>query len=117
MWEKTFSDPGVNLGQVNAQRDFAATGDRVVETQTFDETAIAGGAAVGHGDVIERTFLSATAGETNNYHNSITLFQSGFPARGARRRPSYPLENPPGAVKQARSGREGCGLYAHPRPR
>src|SRR5690606_8433443 len=54
------------LGQ--AQVFLAILADRIVEAKALDEAAIATIARVGCNDIVERTFLRATAGQTNHHH-------------------------------------------------
>ena len=52
---------------------FVAGGDRVVETDALDVAAVAGAAAVGDDDVVERTLLGAAAGQSNLDHGVVFL--------------------------------------------
>jgi len=53
----------------DAQGLFTTAGQRVVEADALDETAIAAVALVGNHDVVERARLGAAAGESNDDHD------------------------------------------------
>jgi hypothetical protein len=54
---------------LNAQALFAALGDRVVKTDTLDETTIAANAFVSHNDIEKGTVLRTAARESNDDHD------------------------------------------------
>ncbi len=53
----------------NAEGFCLAGSHWVVEADTFYETAVTTIAGIGSNDVVERTLLGATTGQTNNDHN------------------------------------------------
>jgi hypothetical protein len=54
---------------LNAQALFAALGNRVVKTDTLDETTIAANAFVSHNDIEKGTVLRTAARESNDDHD------------------------------------------------
>jgi hypothetical protein len=61
----------------NAETFVIASGDRVVETEALDETAIATVTGIGSNDVEEGALLGTGAGKTDNDHN-LFCFQKLF---------------------------------------
>jgi hypothetical protein len=69
--------PIINAVQVDAQAFFLATGDRVEKTDALDPATIPLVTAVRNHDVVERTFLGASARQTNLYHCLLTFHLFG----------------------------------------
>eukprot|EP01092_Planopodium_desertum_P008925 TRINITY_DN38011_c0_g1_i1.p1 TRINITY_DN38011_c0_g1~~TRINITY_DN38011_c0_g1_i1.p1 ORF type:complete len:127 (-),score=28.11 TRINITY_DN38011_c0_g1_i1:115-495(-) len=65
----THADPVIQAVAGDAQLLFAAFGVGVVETQAFDEVAIAARTLVGGDDGVERTCLGTAARESNDDHD------------------------------------------------
>jgi hypothetical protein len=64
-----YAEPVSQTVLLNAQTLFATLGDRVVKTDTLDETAIAANAFVSHNDIEKRTVLGTAARESNDDHD------------------------------------------------
>jgi hypothetical protein len=64
-----YAEPVGQTVLLNAQTLFATLGDRVVKTDTLDETAIAANAFVSHNDIEKRTVLGTAARESNDDHD------------------------------------------------
>jgi hypothetical protein len=64
----TLRDPVVNALAINANTLFIATGNRVEETNAFNEATVTTVTAVGYYDLIKGTLFRATARHTDGYH-------------------------------------------------
>jgi hypothetical protein len=64
-----YTEPVGQTVLLNAQTLFSTFGDRVVKTDTLDETAIAANAFVSHNDIEKRTVLGTAARESNDDHD------------------------------------------------
>jgi hypothetical protein len=53
----------------NAQTLFAFGSNRIVETDTFDETAVAAVTGIGNNHVVERALFGAATGKADNNHS------------------------------------------------
>src|SRR5690554_5792660 len=60
--------PEFNALTVNTQTLFLATGNRVKETNTLNETAVTGVTAVSDCQMVERALLGAATSQTDCYH-------------------------------------------------
>src|ERR1700690_4344784 len=65
---RTLVLPVLDTIEREAQRLFAFVGDRIVEADALDETAVAAIARVGDNDVEKRTLLGAPAGKSDDDH-------------------------------------------------
>src|SRR5882724_5229373 len=61
--------PVLDAFQRKTQRFFTLAGDRVVETDALDESAVATVARIGDDDVEERPLLRSTSGQSDHYHD------------------------------------------------
>jgi hypothetical protein len=64
----TLAQPEVNALTINTQTLFLTTGNRVEETNTLNETAVTGVAAVSDCQMVERALLGAATSQTDCYH-------------------------------------------------
>src|SRR6056297_1012989 len=67
---RAMADPVVHPVEVELQRLFLASRDRVEEPEPLDIAPVAPVAAVGHHHVVERPLFSAAPGQTNRHHES-----------------------------------------------
>src|SRR5579871_4764557 len=80
-------DPVLQALGVDTQRLFVLDGQRVVEPEALDVTAIARVAAIGRDQVIEGTLLRAAAAKTDSHHEiRSSIKNEGRPLRGSARR-------------------------------
>jgi hypothetical protein len=70
---RTLALPMTDAVELQSQRFTAFRRERIIETQTFDETAIATIARIRHHYVKIRTVLGTATGKTNDYHNETYL--------------------------------------------
>jgi hypothetical protein len=70
---RTLALPMSDALEFQTQRFITLCCERIVETQTFDETAIAAIARIRYHYVKKRTVLGAATGKTNDYHNENYL--------------------------------------------
>src|SRR6266404_4686876 len=61
--------PVLDAFQRKTQRFFTLAGDRVVETDALDESAVATVARIGDDNVEERPLLRPTSGQSDHYHD------------------------------------------------
>ena len=77
--------PLLDATEGDAQACFAFGRDRVEEAPTLDKTAVAGIARVGGDEVIERKFVRAATGESENDHvSTFVRNRMGQHGRGNR---------------------------------